>query len=178
MPRIRTVKPQFFIDGKIGRKSYRARVFFIGLWCLADRAGRLEEDHDLLKLQIIPYDQDSVEDCLSDLCPDFIIRYKIGEKTFIQIKNFAKHQKPHPKEAESDIPSPLSSKAVEIHGKPCNLTASKVELGREGVSVNGKGREGKEFPQNGRQTGFVPATAEQNRVEIAGLVRGAIKTDD
>jgi hypothetical protein len=37
--RIRQVKPSFFTDGTMAEVSYAARLFYIGLWCVADDAG-------------------------------------------------------------------------------------------------------------------------------------------
>lgn len=152
MARIRTIRPEFFLDSKIGKKHPLARLFFIGLWLQADCAGRLEEDQDRLKLQILPYDKVSVEAMLQALEP-FLDRYEVAGKPYISIKNFLKHQRPHPKEPKSEYPSPLSSEAVKKNGEPCKKTAN--PQGREGVS--GKegvlGREGKESPQNVEKNG-------------------------
>jgi len=135
MARIRCIKPDFFLDSKLAKKHPLVRIFFQGLWCLADREGRLEEDLDKLKVQIIPYDKMSAEKCLSDLHPDFIDRYEIDQKRYIQVKNFTKHQHPHPKEPKSEYPKPLSSVAVERNGLPWKETASQ--------ETNSKVKEGK-----------------------------------
>lgn len=42
MPRIRQVKPEFYLDDELAQCSRDARLLFPGLWILADRAGRLE----------------------------------------------------------------------------------------------------------------------------------------
>ena len=39
MARIRTIKPQFWDDLKIGRLSRDARLLYIGLWNFADDLG-------------------------------------------------------------------------------------------------------------------------------------------
>lgn len=137
MARIRTIKPEFFTDSKVAKKQPIVRLFFAGLWVYADKEGRLEEDQDLLKLHLIPYDKQTVETCLLGLIPDQIIRYEVLGKRFIQIRHFKKHQRPHPKESESQIPPP-STEAIELNGKKLNLTAG--TSGREGEQ---KGKEGK-----------------------------------
>lgn len=138
MSRIRTIKPDFFTDSKIAKKKPITRLFFIGLWCYADCEGRLEEDQERLKLLIVPYDKIKILDLLNDLQPDFILRYQVAEKTYIFIKNFKKHQRPHPKEAKSDIPSHLSSVAIKLNCKQLNYVQE--GKGKEGVL----GKEGKE----------------------------------
>ena len=83
-----------------------ARLLFEGLWCMADREGRLEDRPLRIKAEILPYDDVDVDDLLDQLqARKFIIRYLSGEDGFIQVVNFKKHQSPHLKEAESLIPS-------------------------------------------------------------------------
>ena len=41
MARIRTIKPEFFTSDDICALSPRARLLYVGLWCEADREGRL-----------------------------------------------------------------------------------------------------------------------------------------
>lgn len=40
--RIRQVKPEFFADSDIAALPYAVRLFYIGLWCVADDAGWIE----------------------------------------------------------------------------------------------------------------------------------------
>ncbi len=58
MPRIRQIKPEFYLDDELARCSRDARLLFPGLWMLADRAGRLENRPAKIKAQIFPYDND------------------------------------------------------------------------------------------------------------------------
>ena len=113
MPRIRSIKYEFFINEDVASVGYPARLLFIGLWTLADRDGRLEERLLRIKSQLFSYDADAdIETWLEDLDECGVLsRYTVGNKDYIQIKNFAKHQKPHPKEPESTLP------AVEKNGK-------------------------------------------------------------
>ena len=41
--RTRLLKPGFFMNEELARLPVRARLLFAGLWCLADREGRLED---------------------------------------------------------------------------------------------------------------------------------------
>ena len=41
MARIRTIKPEFFTSDDICALSPLARLLYVGLWCEADREGRL-----------------------------------------------------------------------------------------------------------------------------------------
>lgn len=107
MARARNIKPSFFINEDLIELEPLTRLLFIGLWCLADREGRLEDRPKRVKLSILPADDCNV-DCLLQSLHDrgFIIRYEVDGIKYIQIPNFKKHQNPHVKEATSTIPEP------------------------------------------------------------------------
>lgn len=108
MARSRNIKPGFFKNELLAECSPMARLLFAGLWCLADRAGRLEDRPKRIRAEVMPYDDGSVDEMLNELHKaDFIMRYQAGEHKFIQIQNFAKHQNPHHREPESTIPPPV-----------------------------------------------------------------------
>src|SRR5262245_36759940 len=100
MARIRQIKPVFFIDDDLALCSRDARFFFVGLWVLADRAGRLEDRPARMKAQIFPYDSDisirEIEGYLDELVKHcFIVRYQVSGKKLIWIRTFIKHQHCH-----------------------------------------------------------------------------------
>lgn len=107
MARLRTIKPGFFTDDQLAEVPALGRLLFAGLWCLSDRAGRLEDRPKRIKAEVLPYDSANVDRLLQDLHDrGFIRRYEIGGQRFIQVLNFSKHQNPHVKEPESTIPAP------------------------------------------------------------------------
>ena len=67
MPRIRTIKPEFFTDEVIAQMSPLARIAFEGLWCHADKSGRLEDRPARLKVLILPYDSADFEALLGEM---------------------------------------------------------------------------------------------------------------
>lgn len=104
--RARNIKPGFFVNENLAERSPLARLLFIGLWCLADREGRLENRPKRIKAQLLPFDEVDVEDLLGELEKhSFIECYTADNCAVIQILSFAKHQKPHPKEKPSELPS-------------------------------------------------------------------------
>lgn len=106
MARARNIKPGFFKNETLAECSPLARLLFAGLWCLADRAGRLEDRPKRIRAEILPYDDGSVDDMLNELHQTgFILRYQAGEQRLIQVLNFSKHQNPHCREPESTIPA-------------------------------------------------------------------------
>ena len=121
MARARNIKPGFFKNEDLAECSPLARILFAGLWCLADRAGRLEDRPKRIRAEVLPYDDGSVDDMLNELHEaGFILRYQVGEHRFIQVLNFAKHQNPHHREAESTIPAPKMPEHCPVNdsGKP------------------------------------------------------------
>lgn len=53
--RIRAVRPDFWQDDTIGHLSDSVRLFYIGLWCVADDAGWLEWKPAQLGAALYPY---------------------------------------------------------------------------------------------------------------------------
>lgn len=107
MARSRNIKPGFFTNDALSEVEPLGRLLFAGLWCHADRDGRLDDRPKKIKAEILPYDDCNVDKLLSDLeKAGFIIRYATEQGKFIQILTFSKHQNPHIKEAESTIPAP------------------------------------------------------------------------
>jgi hypothetical protein len=101
------LKPGFFKNESLAECSPLARLLFAGLWCAADRAGRLEDRPKRIRAELLPYDDGSVDDLLTELHEaGFIVRYTAAGGRFIQVLNFEKHQNPHHRETESTIPAP------------------------------------------------------------------------
>lgn len=107
MARARNIKPSFFTNDTLAEVDPLGRLLFQGLWCLADREGRLEDRPKRIKAELLPYDNCDVDSLLGELNRlGFILRYSVNGNRFIQVVNFAKHQNPHVKEAASQIPAP------------------------------------------------------------------------
>ena len=110
MARTRNIKPAFFDNDVLGGMQPLTRLLFIGLWCIADRDGRLEDRPRRIKKTLLGYDDVTAEETdkmLQQLADnDFIIRYEIEGEAYIQIINFSKHQNPHIAEKMSEIPAP------------------------------------------------------------------------
>ena len=107
MARSRNIKPGFFKNESLAECTPLARLLFAGLWCLADREGRLEDRPKRIRVEVLPYDDGSVDEMLQELHEaGFILRYTASCGRFIQVMNFTKHQNPHHREAESTIPAP------------------------------------------------------------------------
>jgi hypothetical protein len=113
--RARNIKPGFFKNDDLAQCEYGARLMFVGLWCLADREGRLEDRPIRIKGELFPYDNCEVAVWLQQLTElGFITRYEVAGSKFIQVNKFKKHQNPHCKESASTIPAPCSPGANTI----------------------------------------------------------------
>ncbi len=118
MARARSLKPGLFKNEILGVADPLLTLLFEGLWCLADREGRLEDRPVRIKGEIFPY-RDGV-DVNGDLTVlqrmGFIQRYKLRGVGLIQIVNFTKHQSPHHTEKPSVIPGPTPESLI-----PCGF---------------------------------------------------------
>src|SRR4051812_14577537 len=100
MARARNIKPGFFTHDGLAELDALTRLLFIGLWTVADRAGRLEDRPKRIKAEVMPYDNCDVEAMLETLNKGgFINRYRAGAVAAIQIVKWDKHQNPHIKES-------------------------------------------------------------------------------
>lgn len=141
MARIRSLKPEFFTDEKIGDLSPWARLCFQGLWTQADARGRMEDRPRFLKVQIFPYDELDINELLDQLHgAGFIIRYEVDGKRYIQVVNFEKHQRLSGKEASAPstipaLPGCYSSPKSEATEKQSEPTCEAQENTCEAVRI-------------------------------------------
>jgi len=105
--RARNIKPGFFKNEELSEMSTDVRLLFIGLWCLADREGRIEDRPKRIKAELFPFDSFDVDPMLNQLqSKGLIIRYEIENKKYLSVVNFVKHQDPHYREKASELPPP------------------------------------------------------------------------
>lgn len=133
MARIRSIKPKFWDDIKIGRLSRDARLLYIGLWSFSDDIGVVIGDSIWLKSKVFPYDQIQVqqfEKWIKELVINgFICLLSYNEERFIYLPNFTRHQvinRPNTEElnipkglidrAQKDIHSFLTEQSLNNHG--------------------------------------------------------------
>lgn len=105
--RARNIKPGFFKNEELADCDPLARILFAGLWCMADKAGRLEDRPKRIKAEVLPYDDCDVDALLDQLQRrDFIVRYSANGAKYLTIPRFCAHQHQHMREPESTIPAP------------------------------------------------------------------------
>lgn len=124
MARARNVKPSFFTSEQVAACSPLARLIFIGLWTICDRAGKLRDRPRKIKAELLPYEAEPDADVwLAELAKaGLVLRYEVDGERYLKVLEFVKHQNPHPKEPPSEIPEPRPA-VVE----PRKVTASHGE---------------------------------------------------
>lgn len=105
MARIRTIKPEFFTSADIVSISPLARLFYVSLWCQADRDGKLKWDPITLKMRCLPADNVSIDDLSNELIErGMIVLYSVENRQLCFIPTFAEHQVINNRETESVLP--------------------------------------------------------------------------
>ena len=109
--RARNIKPALFKNELLGGADPLITILFEGLWCAADREGRLEDRPHRLKAEIFPYrpavDVDKMLDWLAK--NGFIERYDGLSTKVIQVVKFLSHQRPHHNEVKSVLATKVAS---------------------------------------------------------------------
>jgi len=107
MPRSRVIKPDLYHNEFLTTLPFETRYLAGGLPCWADKEGRLEDRPRKLKMEVFPADNVDVDQMLDQLQGiGYVKRYTVEGRRYIQIVKFSKHQKPHPHEPASALPSP------------------------------------------------------------------------
>jgi len=110
--RIRSVKPEFWDDRKLAKRTSRdARLLYIALWNLADEHARLNGDPQWIKGQVFPYDDDlgvpAVEALIKELAAlERIVMYDADGDPYLFLPKLACHQRLEPDKVKSRIPDP------------------------------------------------------------------------
>ena len=166
MARIRTVKPDFFTSDDICALSPCARLLYIGLWCEADKEGRLVWSPKAFKRRYLPEDAINIEAACDELLDrDLVRQYGDG---LAYIPTFKEHQHVNPREAASVLPAPDDHAPVTRQAR-----VTDAQVGREG-----KEGEGRESNSEAKASGGDAATVVRNGAtkDGTGLVVNSSRT--
>ena len=115
MPRIRSIKPEFFTSETIAALALSARLTFIGLWTYVDDNGVGLDNELLITAAIWPLERDNLETLartrediasLSRAC--LVSRYQDSRKSYLYVTSWDEHQKvDHPRKPRYPRPSAL-----------------------------------------------------------------------
>jgi len=112
MARIRSVKPEFWDDRKLAKRTSRdARLLYIGLWNLADEHARLNGDPLWIKGKVFPFDDDvdvkTIAVMLDELAAlGCVACYEVDDDPYIFLPKLGKHQRLEPWKVDSRLPAP------------------------------------------------------------------------
>ena len=113
MARARNIKPAFFDNDELAENEPLGRLLFIGLWTLADFKGDLEWREKRIKAQLLPYDNCDIKKLAINLDKSGFVRfYSDGDKIYLHVSNFGKHQNPHKNEREKGSEIPCYEKSM------------------------------------------------------------------
>lgn len=137
MARIRTIKPEFFTSEDIVALTPFARLLYIALWCEADKEGRLIWKPKTFKMRYLPGDDLDIGALCDELTTSgLVVLYGDG---LAYIPQFRKHQHINPRETESCLPTPESTRQPRVKHASARVTEPTVTHREEG-----KGKEGEE----------------------------------
>lgn len=160
MPRIRSIKPEFFASEDVSVLPLRARLTWIGLWTQCDDHGRTKHNAKLIKAAIWPLDDVSLRDVEEDLQAlvdaGRIVTYVVDSTPLLAVVNWHVHQsinKPS-KARHPGPPAPLGVKDpndpafcryCSVPGpaellEPSGSPPGALPLGGEGRGKEGRGR--------------------------------------
>ena len=116
--RARNIKPGFYKNEDLAECDMAARLLFSGLWCMADREGRMEYRPKRIKAELLPYDNCNVEKLIKQLeGKGFVFVYEVEGKKYLSIPTFKQHQNCHVREPASTVPAPVFHQSGKVlHG--------------------------------------------------------------
>lgn len=119
MARIRTIKPEFFTSADIIALSPLARLFYVSLWCEADREGLLTWNTETLKYRYFPKDKIDIEATGQELVDAGLIVILQGSdgKEYAEIPSFKIHQVINNRESESVLAERVKDASPRVQGE-------------------------------------------------------------
>jgi hypothetical protein len=132
MPRIRTIKPDFFFHQELYELEEETglpiRLAFISLWTICDREGRFKWKPRQLKAQCLPYDNIDFSRVLDALITrDFVKKYCHSGDFFGHIPGFSKHQVINNRESDSILPNPDSADEIPAENGDSSTREARVK---------------------------------------------------
>lgn len=174
MPRIRTIKPEFFTSPSTAKLSFPARLFFAAMWCWADDYGKGETNLNGLLGLAFPESDDMERKDVHSFCKEVqsacnVEFYVVEERPYYAIPSWDKHQKTQRK-ADSKIPDPDDTRA-----EPDPRFQADVEPTRKSEEVQSPAKEAQGLEKE-REQG--KGTGEQGNSEPHGSGGQAAAIDD
>mgnify|MGYP003483570330 FL=1 len=144
MARIRTIKPEFWVDEKLAKLPVYARLLFIGTWNFADDNGVLLANPVLMKSHIFPYEDigiSTISEWIDMLVENgMLIRTTYNGKDYLVIRKFLIHQKINRKSIRINIPLPVVLQVIDEYNKTHGvLTEPSLQEREQGIGKRNDG---------------------------------------
>lgn len=106
MARIRTIKPAFFESESMSALTPRARLLFVALWTIADKAGRLRWLPRKVVAHAFPHEDVDGGPLLDELIRSgSVVVYEVDGRSYAEIPGWKLHQRCPSSERPSVLPS-------------------------------------------------------------------------
>lgn len=97
VPRIRTIKPEFWTDEDVVELEFHERLLFIGLWNFADDDGFIEYKPKQIKMRIFPGDKIDIPHAVEALTERGMIEHFEADidgviHRLLHVTNWERHQ--------------------------------------------------------------------------------------
>lgn len=139
MARIRSVKPEYWDDRKLAKRTSRdARLLYIALWNHADEHCRLQGDPQWIKGQAFPFDDDLDAAAIGRLLKELesvgaVIPYEADEDPYLFLPKLAKHQRLEPEKVKSRLPPPPSESCADSSERGAYESGSHADVSEPGA---------------------------------------------
>lgn len=137
MAKIRSIKPSFWEDEKIGSLPVEARLLYIGTWSFADDNGVLRGSPAYLRSQIFPYDETvtaaDVRRWVSTLVAGgMVVPFTYNGESYLVVRRFRDHQKIDARYATELVPSAEVDAVLASLSDRCEASSAEPQSGHGG----------------------------------------------
>lgn len=141
MARIRSVKPEFWDDRKLAKRTSRdARLLYIALWNIADEHCRMIGDPQWIKGQAFAYDDDLDAEAIARLLKELeaigaVLPYEDDGDPYLFLPKMGKHQRLEADKVRSRLPAPPDSVQPALRADEYARDADSSEPGADKSSL-------------------------------------------
>ena len=169
MGRIRTIKSEFGRDEKLqdlerANPGQHCMLVFVCLWAHCDKNGAFPWNPRMLHLDILPFLDFDLSRSLVLLREALVLDQYVSDdgKEYGRVRNFAKHQRIHGKEAIEPAKYPVG-KQSRSSGDQLVGQELEVELGNGKGRGKGKGGGGEQIPMPPSKTTYLDRIADDHQ---------------
>ena len=179
MPRIRSIKPEFFTSETLARVPKSARLTFIGLWTYVDDNGVGIDNERLIAAALYPLDEDPAES-LRSVSEDLrrlsevgvLTRFLMHDRRYLFITSWDEHQKishpGKPRYARPDAPGAVvltceTSNPPESLPKDSGMSPETLRP-EQGAGSREQGEEKDSSSSAGANDGMTPKNVKPKRI--------------